>query len=117
MVAEDPDEDYEADQYEEDYEESEKDVKRALTRTNDNKAIPVQKESESNSEEERDMMPGIQANPVAKKFQEDSERDEYSMPGDDEENLNIDENQMLDIAEYIFNAVAQCLIQNNLTVR
>lgn len=49
-----------------------------------------------------------------RKFEEDSEGDNSE---DDADRINIDENEMLDVAEQIFEAIAQCLTHHNLTVR
>lgn len=101
IVAEDPDEeDYEVDNYDDD--DSDTDVKskspekpRGLTRTNDK----VVSSAETGKKAE------------TRQLEEDSEDEEEGEP------VNIDENQMLDIAEQIFEAIAQCLQHHNLTVR
>lgn len=97
--------DYENDQYDDDFEKEQPEAdKKKLTRTTDNQAkfkASDSKHSEGYSEEERDKVPA-----GVRQLEEKSNRDEYSEDGDDEEKVNIDENQMLDIAEYIFNTIA-----------
>ena len=92
VVAEDPDEDYEADNYEDDN-ESEKEAPekpRNLTRTNDNAQIKEDEDSDEDEEPSRHL----KKTSNHKQFEEDSENreDEYNQGDDDGDKINIDEN-------------------------
>lgn len=92
VVAEDPDEDYEADNYEDDneFEKEAPEKLRNLTRTNDN--AKMRDEAESDDEKEPSRL--LRKTSNHKQFEEDSENreDEYNQGEDDGDKINIDEN-------------------------
>lgn len=66
------------------------------------------KESDNYSEEERDKVPQVEMN---RQLEEQSNRGNeeggtFTPVDESEDKVNIDETQMLDIAEYIFNTIA-----------
>ena len=92
MVAEDPDEDYEADNYEDDneFEKEAPEKPKNLTRTNDNAKIGDDDDSDEDDEPSR----LLKKTSNHKQLEEDSENreDEYNQGDDDGEKINIDEN-------------------------